>query len=495
MSTPDKAKRKAAPIFNPLATDEAKEAKSKRTGKSKAGTDKKPKKAGNEIEVKPPFECFFDDRKGRYYYTDGFGNWRGYGTEDFRRRLRKHDISGRNEEGSLMSPQDRVIDLIQHHHGIDFAGPVSGYFAGFQEANGFRILVTTSPKLPVPKAGDFATLHKFLSELFGVGTDAHGEQQFTVFCLWIARYFRAIAEQKPLKGHALLIAGPGGCGKNLLQEVVITAIAGGRMVKAADYLVGATDFSGFLFSGEHLCLSDDTSARDIRSRRELGQKIKDLVANGAYSMHHKGRDPMTLHPRWRLTVSVNDEAEHLQTLPPVADRDIRDKVHLFHVWPASIPETEDEQGLWIAAMVSEIPAFLAHVLTLEVPRHLKEERPRFGHREFHHPELLERLNSFSPELHLLQLVDSLLLEGWSQPEPWEGRASDLRSQLLDAADGKTAQQKEIADLLKSEAQTGQYLARLNDHHPERVQELPRKGDKRGWRIHPPKQDQEQEGEA
>lgn len=381
-TTKPTSRRKAAPTFNPLSTQEAKEVKAKRTAKKSGGANtenakgkgdagKRSKTPAAEIEVKPPFECYFDDRKGRYYYTDGIGWWRGYGTEGFRRRLRKHGISGRGEEGSLMSPQDRVIDHIQHHHGIDFAGPVSGHFAGFQEANSFRILVTTSPKLPMPKAGDFATLNKFLSELFGVGADAHGEQQFTVFCLWAARAFRAIAEQKPLKGHALLIAGPGGCGKNLLQEVIITAILGGRMVKAADYLTGATDFSGFLFSGEHLVVSDDTSARDIGSRREFGQKVKDLVANGAYSMHHKGRDPMTLHPRWRLTVSVNDEAEHLQTLPPVADHDIRDKVHLFHVWPASIPETEDEQGAWITAMVSEIPAFLAHALKLEVPRQLK----------------------------------------------------------------------------------------------------------------------------
>lgn len=93
----------------------------------------------------------------------------------------------------------------------------------------------------------------------------------------------------------------------------------------------------------------------------------------------------------------------------------------------------------------------------------------------------------------MQIIDTVIFEHWAEPDPhWEGPASDLRSKLLDNASDRTMLQKEIADLLKSEVQTGQYLARLMDHPPERVQELPRKGDKRGWRILAPKVETEPE---
>ena len=487
--------RKKAPTFDPLATTEGREVKAKRnaktmTKKAKAKRRSPSGEGAAKSEVLPPFDCFFDDRKDRYYFTDAGGIWRGYSVENFKRRLRANGIDGRAAPGALLSPQDEVILRVQDHHGIDFAGALAGYSAGFLEMNGSRVLVTCGPRLPVPAVGEWATLKRFLSELFGVGLDAHGQTQFTVFSLWAARAWRSIGEGLSLRGQALLIAGPASCGKNLLQEVVVTEILGGRLVKAGDFLTGETAFNGFLFAGEHLVISDETVSRDIRARRELGQRIKGIVANESHSMHHKGRDPLTVNPRWRLTLSVNDETEHLQTLPPVGDRDIRDKVHLLRVWPASFPVDEAERVEWLAALRREIPAFLAAALALEVPRHLLEVRPRFGHREFHHPELLERLNSFSPELHLLGLIDRLLFEEvkgtpFEDGEPWEGSASELRSKLLDAGADRSVVQKEIGDLLRSAEQCGQYLSRLKDHHPERVEELPRTGNKRGWRILPP----------
>lgn len=486
------AKRKPAPTFDPTATKQAAavKAKKKTSGKMKpkAEPENPPAVAGMAEMMDPPFPVFFEagKRSGAFYYLDGNGRWNPHGVEDFRRKLRFFGIGGRTEEGSLVSLHDRIIMKVQTDCVVDYAGPLAGHYAGAKSLNGTRLLVTCSPSLPQPVAGDFPTLNKFLSELLGVGQDAYGERQVLVFALWLARAWRAIATERSLLGQALILAGPSRCGKNLLQEVIITTCLGSRAVKAGDYLLGRTEFSGYLFAGEHLMLSDEQADRDIRSRRAFGQRIKDTVANTLHSMHPKGKDPISMEARWRVSISVNDEAEHLQTLPPVADRDIRDKVHLLRCWPASIPVDEEEKHEWLARIRAEVPAFLAHALALQVPPELMEaSAARFGHREFHHPELLQRLNSFSPELHLLQLVDQLLFEPWTEPEPWTGNATDLRSKLIDAAADMPVVQREVSDLLRSAEQTGQYLARLLDHHPERVKELPRTGNKRRWQIVPP----------
>lgn len=486
----DQTPKKQPPTFNPLKTGKAKAAKKK---PSKKAAPPSPAKV-DLTDVEPPFPVYFDDKKGKYYYKVNGGRWCGYGVKDYARALKGYGQSGRTEEGALTSPLDNVILKVQAENGIDYAGPLGGHFAGFQEMNGARFLVTTSPKLPELKEGDYRNLNEFLIGLFGVGMDAHGEKQLLIFKLWLARAYKGIREDKPLLGHALILAGPRGCGKNLLQEKIIHTALGGRSEKAGAYLMGKSEFNAELFGGEHLILSDENGGRDYRSRRDFGQKIKGIVANHMHPLHPKGRDAMNAEPKWRLTISVNDEAEHLQTLPPVGDKDISDKVHLFRMWPADTPTDEDAKIEWVKQLVEEIPAFLHHCLSLFIPPQMREKNPRFGHLAFQHPELLERLNSFSPELRLLELIDQLLYplnapfeDDW---EPWLGRASDLRLKLLEAAKGSLALEREISDLIRGEALCGTYLSRIEDKFPERVKNVPRQGLKRGWQINPPPKEQE-----
>lgn len=508
--------RKKAPTFDPRATKEAAQMRKKqagragqgeggakphkRTGSKDASKAPPPEPTADLEELPPPFPCFFHDKTGRYFTKDSAESFRAGGVDDVREELRAHGISNRNGEGKLISPQGKMLRTVRRTYNVDYAGPLAGYFAGFKEMNGFRVLVTTSPKIPQPRAGGFATLDKFLRGLFGVHVDAHGATQLAAFQLWAARGWRAIAEQKSLKGHALILAGPASCGKNLLQEKIITPLLGGRAVKAGDYLLGKSDFSGSMFAGESVILTDENGGRDIRTRREFGQRIKSMVANDVQEMHAKGKDSMSVSPRWRLSISVNDETEHLQTLPPVADSDIRDKVHLLLCHCAELPKEENAMESWVTSLVDEIPEWLHHCLSLTVPADLREERPRFGTRAFQHPELLERLNSFSPELHLLTLIDQFAEEVFmlcpfdaanasasDEPTAWEGRASDLRAKLLECADGRAAVHREISELIRSDELCGQYLKRLSQHEATklRVQELPRTGNKRGWRILPP----------
>lgn len=491
------AKRKA-PIFKPLETKEAAEIKAK-TAKPKGPTSKATPKPKAKPSSQPaasaaePLECPFPVRyergKGRYWYQEESGRWEGKSVEQFRRRLKIKGISGRCEEGAIVSPHDRIIDHVEQTLGVDYCGPLAGYVAGVYEFNNAAVLVSVSPCLLTPSAGEWPTLGAYLSQLFGVDVDSCGEKQRLTFCLWIARACRGIFEQRLLSGQALILAGPRGNGKTLLQEEIITAMLGGRMVKARGwYLDAQAKFNVELFKAEHHVLSDENASRDYRARREFGQKIKDAVANNQHSCHPKHVDSITLPARWRLTISVNDEAEHLQTLPPLSDKDIADKVHLFQTYQATIPEDDDERAAWLARLMTEIPAFLHDVLKLEVPADMKEGR--FGVKAFRHPFLLSQLNSFSPEVRLLEIVDQLFF--WdTSPDPWQGNATSLRAALLEKAEKGSPLQREIEGLLSGPAITGQYLSRLADaeRHGDRVINEGRKesGTKRSYRINPPKE--------
>ena len=65
--------------------------------------------------------------------------------------------------------------------------------------------------------------------------------------------------------------------------------------------------------------------------------------------------------------------------------------------------SDDERRFWEALMLA-LPGYLYWLENeFEIPAGLKS--PKFGVKEFHHPELLEALDELSPSAHLLALID------------------------------------------------------------------------------------------
>ena len=94
-------------------------------------------------------------------------------------------------------------------------------------------------------------------------------------------------------------------------------LLGGRIAKPYRYMSGATEFNGDLFAAEHLCISDEAPGRDIHSRRSLGSHIKSMLFDIDQSCHPKNRQAITLRPIWAMSISLNDEPENHQVLPPL----------------------------------------------------------------------------------------------------------------------------------------------------------------------------------
>src|SRR5207249_3354414 len=142
------------------------------------------------------------------------------------------------------------------------------------------------------------------------------KEQLPVLMGWLLVAYEALRSGEPRHGQALGLVGPAKAGKSLLQKL-ITIILGGRVKHPFKYMTGRTDFNAELFEAEHLSIDDEKASIDIRSRRELGTAIKMVCVNQEQTCFRKYATPVTLLPFWRLTISVNDDPEALQVLPPL----------------------------------------------------------------------------------------------------------------------------------------------------------------------------------
>ena len=284
---------------------------------------------------------------------------------------------------------------------VHFTGSLAGHRPGFYEANGVRFLVTEGPNIITPIAGDWSTIRRLVLNLLGADPH-HGEKQVTTFFYWMRSGFESVANGQWRPSQILALAGPVGCGKSLLQRL-ITEVLGGRAADAFRYLNGGTEFNREMFGAEHLFIDDAQASTDKRTRLKMAAQLKSLAVGRDHQCHGKGRDAVNLRPLWRCSIAT--------TAAPVGREDAR-----------------------------------------------------FGIKAFHHPTLVAELESQSPEIVLLELIDAEL---WRDPckVRWEGTAHELEAALLDTTSNVRDQVKR---LLQWEFACGTYLGRLATKQPDRV---------------------------
>jgi hypothetical protein len=249
------------------------------------------------------------------------------------------------------------------------------------------------------------------------------------------------------------------------------------------YFSGRTNFNGELFMAEHLKIEDEAASTDIRSRRQLGNFLKQVAANRKHKLHDKYNRGVDLPVFWRCTISMNDEAENVLILPPM-DESLVDKFILLKCRAFELPmptETPEQEEAFWNVIKEQLPHYL-HWLTQEfvLPDNLKSSR--FGVRHFHHPYIIEALNELSPEEKLLQLIDAAEMSIFGgELNPWEGKAVELEAKLTS---NDSNVQYEARRLFFTQASCGQYLARLAKRYPDRVQESKRMHNTVIWKIFP-----------
>lgn len=432
------------------------------------------------VQARPP-ETWYDIGRKEFLIRDSHGEWLPLNETQYKRVLRQHGLSLSVQQGQNVSAVDEAILQIQSRRNVHYAGPLAGYSTGYYETGATRILVTSSPKIIAPVAGEFPTLRTLIDGLLG----SDGGVQVPYFLGWTKIAYESLVAGRCRPGQVVVFVGAANSGKSLLQNL-ITLILGGRSAKPYQALTGATAFNADLLAAEHLMVEDESPSTDIRARRAFGSQIKNVTVNETQRLHAKHKDALVLKPFWRMTVSINDEEENVQVLPPVDDS-IQDKIMLFKASRPSAPmptATAAQREAFWSRLTSELPALIAYLLAWEIPAELRCER--FGVKHYHHPEILRILDSLAPEARLLSLIDSTLLpvaEGMlrtGMPEN-EFTAEEIERFLLSAG---SPCQYEARRLLSWNNACPTYLGRLAKHRPDRVVHV-RTATTRRWRILPP----------
>ena len=382
-----------------------------------------------------------------------WARWTKDSTVDAMRALPGRMIAIKARENEMLSEAKQVLLHVRKTRALEEVIPsLPGYKSGIHLLDsGERVLVKNAPKLVEPVAGDWSNMRQVIEGRLD-RRPSGGIDQTPYFHSWCKVAAEAIRGGQPghwRAGHAMILTGPRGCGKNRLQEQIITPLLGGygRFADPAKFLFEADEFNGDVFSAEHLMLSEipSPSQRTV-DRTSLAEKIKQVVANPAQRMRLMRTEPCSVSPFWRLTISVNDDPDKLRSLP-VITADFGDKVLVFHCASAPLPvigdNTIENQREFRRVMEAELPCYL-HWLLNEwvIPEELKTyadgtNATRFGFREYHAPCIKDELFDDTPAAQLMSMIDSAMFKrGGSFPSDDEEGGSVAEGRLWDMVGDK-----------------------------------------------------------
>lgn len=423
-------------------------------------------------------------------------------------------IAMKAREGERISEAQRVLLWVRQQRCLDEIFPaLPGYRAGIHELEtGERVLVRSEAKRIEPAQGEWPIIGKLVKGLLDL-SDRHGEiDQSVYFFAWCKVALESLMRGKPgcwRAGHAMILAGPAGCGKSRLQENVITPLLGGRFADPQKFLFGSDEFNADVFAAEHLSMGEvPLPSQKTVDRTALGERIKQVVANAAQRMRLMRTEPWTVFPYWRLTISVNDDPDKLRSLPLITN-DFADKVLIFHCAHRPLPmpaRSPEEQEAFREAMKGELPAFAWWLLNeFQIPGELERysdgrDATRFGFREWHHPIIKGGLFDDTPAAELMGLIDMAWFEdeggqkcrlwelpSWSKTAGlWHDRAERLQLLLTGEESGVRSSVVVLAKRLFAHSRCAMLLSRLaNEPSLElRVQKADTRHAK-GWKVAKP----------
>src|ERR1700730_2131612 len=361
---------------------------------------------------------------------------------------------------------DAFLFKAQSERSIAYCGPLAGYKAGAYLINTNPVLVDSSPVWIPGEQGSWGMVMGLLINMLS-------PLQMQHFCYWLGFARQSISQRIHIPGQALVLAGPAGSGKSLTQDQIITPLLGGRKGNPFPFLSGRTPFNAELLGYEHLAIADQTSHTDYHSRREFGERLKDIVANTGHRCERKYGMPVELDPFWRVSISLNDEPENLQILPPI-EESLADKLMIFLINKVPMPMptgSPQERRDFANEIRSQLPAFIHSFEDLIPDGDFLDSR--YGVRAYHNPVITGALQEMTPEEQLKDLLLQVLIT-----DTWEGTATELHRKLC--ADG--AMSRQAYTLFRDVSTLDNYIARLSKLYGAAIRRSPRSNRGRGWEI-------------
>jgi len=399
-------------------------------------------------------ELHFDRDSGRYWHMLEDGNWQAVKDSDAADLLVEAGVSRETPKDLSLSDVDRHLLNVRNDRGIDWAGPLAGHRTGPQMMLGNHILVTRSFNLIEPVEGDWTVIHKILHGMLG-------EVQLGYFAATLKIFYEALRDDRSHPGQMMVLCGPRDCFKSFVQHEIITPVWGGRSADAARYMMGRTDFNAELCGAEHLFLDDAKPYGNWLSRHDFAESLKGLIVPKVVSLHTKHKTSINVKPRYRVTMSVNNDETALRSLPDMSES-FEDKVHLLLCKSFELPmpnQTPKEKTAFEAALRAELPAFIHSLLEWDIPEDMLGVR--FGVKHYHNPELLAKVQAMSDESRLDELIESAGLA--TVDGVWRGSAMELHSRLT----SHHVYGRQASTLLSWNNATGTLLGRLAKSKPEK----------------------------
>jgi len=394
---------------------------------------------------------------------------------------------------TIPGQHDQLLNQVMKERNVHAVADVAGVKAGVHNWGKGRVLVTSSPRLIEPVPGDCETILGFIKTLLG-------EDEGQRFLLWLRFGYEAVKNGYRQPGQCLVLVGPSGKGKGVLQTYIITPILGGGEADPKKWLSGDEKFNEDMIESEHLKIEEIPSSHRYDDRLMFGERIKEMVVNQSQRSRGMHKKAVAVRPQQRLSISLNNELERLKCLPPLTP-DFVDKLLLLKTSSEDFfkrydKATENALEIFLRAVERELPAFAAHLITLQVPTSLRDRR--YGVRSFVDPEIAEQLFALQPESQLLALIDEFLFpssldfkdDGSGELNPWRGSATELREKLTtQESKGHTGARTLLNGDLGA---IGRMLSKLAEKYPDRFSppDAPgnRTGKKRSWVIQPPSND-------
>lgn len=507
----------------------------------------------NEQEIVDKLGVWYHSGKGCFLKQDNDGRWHPWTQQhliDAMRALPDRLIAIKARENETLSEAKRVIQWILMNRAVDTAmTALPGYKMGIYDLPaGERVLVKRSPHIIEPTPGEWPVVRQIIEGMLGPKAgDRAAIDQTPWFWSLCKCWYRAFVTGSPAgwkQGHAVVFTGPAGCGKNLVQELILTALIGGRFADPLKFLMDEDQFNGDMMV-EHWLLSEIPSSQRTEDRVKFAERIKQIVANRTMRARLMRSEPSTIQPFIRLSISVNDDEDTIRSLPVVSSG-YGDKINIFHCNRAVLPilgdqdlrteaergehgevveewrdDDEEEDDTFIReteirrVIAEEMPHFI-HWLVNEwrIPAELlKPDEPnenprRFGFKAFHHPVIKAELFDDTPAAQAMRMIDlaeftrtdvtmlpKKLWQLTTQNEAvdkgiWHERAETLQ-QLLTGETEWTCSVANMAKKLFSHNSCSRLLGRLASDPQlgeQSVNARVMKGDTRhwkGWQIGPP----------
>jgi len=412
-------------------------------------------------------DIWFVAKPETYLVREGNDRFFEYNDKNVRLRLRDHGLSDTKAQGDTTSEVDRIILRYQRERRVDVSIALAGWPLGLLEYGGRRILVNEGAEILKSEDVPFGQVYNFLEELFGKEALPH----FLGWLKW-ARLNIGIVEILP--GQIPFFIGPAGVGKSLLQKY-ITRLLGGRDANPYEYLKGG-GFNEDMFEAAHLVVEDRFFEGGKGRSREFGAAIKEIAVNHVHRCHGKFKKAFTAWPKWRMTISMNEEAENLNMLPPL-DESLRDKLMLFKVHPTSFPvdmATREGWRQWDDIVKQELPGLAKYIDEFELG---DLAAARYGVKAWHDQTILQEEAEASAESILFHILTHDLAMKTGE-DLWSGSAIDLKRELEEDGMPSYIQTRR---LLSWNNAAGSYLGKLSKRYPEAIYCKKYKG-RRKWFI-------------